>query len=123
MNHVFPYHQLDFVNFASQPIIMEICKEFRVEWESVVFVGMSENVGEERGKKEERAEGWWWWWGVVWCVVVCVVFVCVVWCGGVLWCGGVCLCSAQQISIKGVYTATALRCHTEGHRQRVEPAT
>ena len=46
----FPYHQLDFANFASQPIIMEICKEFRVEWESVVFLGMNENVGEGRGE-------------------------------------------------------------------------
>ena len=35
MDPVFPYHQLDFVNCASQPIIMEICKEFRVGWESV----------------------------------------------------------------------------------------
>ena len=77
---------------------MEICKEFRVEWESVVFFCMNENVGEERGEKEERAEEWWWWCGV-------------------LWCGGVCLYAAQQISIKGVYTAMALRCHTEGHRQ------
>ena len=40
---------------------------------------MNENVGEERGEKEERAEGWWWWRVVVdgggggWCgVVVCV---------------------------------------------------
>ena len=57
----FPYHQLDSANFASQPIIMEICKEFRVEWESVVFFGINENVGEERGEKEERAEGWGWW--------------------------------------------------------------
>ena len=111
MNHVFPYHQLDFVNFASRPIIMEICKEFRVEWESVVFFCMNENVGEERGEKEERAEEWWWWWWVVWWCAWCCV--CVVWCG-VLWCGGVCLCAAQQISIKGVYTAMALRCHTKG---------
>ena len=57
---VFPYHQLDFANFASQPIIMEICKELRAEWESVVFFGINENVGEERGEKEERAVGWWW---------------------------------------------------------------
>ena len=31
----FPYLQLDFANFASLPIIMELCKEFRGEWESV----------------------------------------------------------------------------------------
>ena len=36
MHYVFPYLQLDFATFASQPITMEICKEFRVEWESVV---------------------------------------------------------------------------------------
>ena len=52
MHHVFPFHQLDFANFASQPIIMEICKEFRVEWESVVFSGVNENVGEVRGEEE-----------------------------------------------------------------------
>ena len=54
-----------------------------VKWESVVFFGMNENVGEETGEKEEWTEGWWscgggvvvvWWW----------------WCGGVVvWCGGV----------------------------------
>ena len=84
---------------------MEICKEFRVEWESVVFFGMNENVGEERGEKEERAEEWWWRGegeeegvvGVVWW-----------WCCVVLWCCGVCLCTAQQISIKGAYTARTL---------------
>ena len=59
MHYVFPYYQLDFVNFASQPIIMETCKEFRVEWQSVVFFDMNGNVGEGRGEKEERAEGWW----------------------------------------------------------------
>ena len=47
--YVFHHHQLDFANFASQPIIMEICKEFRVEWQSVDFFGMNENVGEGRG--------------------------------------------------------------------------
>ena len=52
MHYVFPYHQLDFANFASQPIIMEICKEFRVEWESVVFFGMNEKCG--RGEKRKR---------------------------------------------------------------------
>ena len=71
---------------------METCKEFRVELESVVFFGMNENVGEVRGEKEERAEGWWWWR--------------LVWCGGcVVLCCGVCLYAAQQISIKGAYTA------------------
>ena len=54
---MFSYHQLDFANFASQPIIMEICQEFRVEWESVVFFGMNEKVGEERGERGERGEG------------------------------------------------------------------
>ena len=34
---------------------MEMCKDFRVEWESVVFFGMSENVGE--GERRERGEG------------------------------------------------------------------
>ena len=55
---------------------METCKEFRVDWESVVFFGMNESVGEERGEKEERAEGWWLW-GLVWCggVVLCCVVV------------------------------------------------
>ena len=90
--------------FASQQTMMEICKKNRVEWESVVFFGMNEIVGEERGEKEERAEGWWWRGErgrrKVW----------LVWCGGgvVLWCGGVCLCTAQQISIKGAYTARTL---------------
>ena len=58
----FLHHQLDFANFASQPIIMQTCEEFRVKMESVVFSGMNENVGEGGGEKEERAEGWWWWW-------------------------------------------------------------
>ena len=52
MQYVFPYHQLDFVNFASQPIIMETCEDFRVEWESVVFFGMC-----ERGETRETGEG------------------------------------------------------------------
>ena len=52
MHYVFPYHQLDFANFASQPIIIEIC---RVEWESVVFFGMNEKCG--RGERRERGEG------------------------------------------------------------------
>ena len=55
MHYVFPYRQLDFVNFSSQPMIMDTCKEFRVEWESVVFFGMNENVGQARGEK--RGEG------------------------------------------------------------------
>ena len=82
MHNVFPFHQLDFANFASQPIIME-----RVEWESVVFFGMNENVGEGRGEKEERAEGWWWWWswGLVWCSG-----------GVVLCCGGAFVCCATN---------------------------
>ena len=97
MNHVFPYHGLDFVNFASQPIIMEICKEFCVEWESVVFFCTNENVGEERGEKEERAEEWWWWWG--WCgVVVCVVLC--VWCGGAV----VCVCMLHNKCLSRVCT-------------------
>ena len=52
----FPHHQLDFVNFASQLIIMETCKEFRVEWESVVFFGMNENMG-EGGRRGLRGGG------------------------------------------------------------------
>ena len=67
---------MDFANFGSQPIIIGICKEFRVEWESVVFFGMNKNVGEGRGE-----------------------------CCGVVWCGGVCLHAAQHIPIKGAYTA------------------
>ena len=101
MNHVFPYHQLDFVNLASRSIIMEICKEFRVEWESVVLFGMNENVGEERGEKEERAEEWWWW-GVVWCGSVRGV-VCV-WCG-VVCCGVVvCVCMLRNKFLSRVCT-------------------
>ena len=44
---------LSSANFASQPIITEICREFRVKWESVVFFGMNEKW-ERRGEKERR---------------------------------------------------------------------
>ena len=54
MQYVFPNLQLDFANFASQPIIMEIWKEFHVEWESVVFFGMNQKCG--RGERRERGE-------------------------------------------------------------------
>ena len=40
VHHVLPYQQLGFANIASQPIIMETCKEFSVEWEDCVFFGM-----------------------------------------------------------------------------------
>ena len=65
---------------------METCKEFRVEWESVVSFGMKENVGEERVEKEERAEGGGCgsWCGVV--VVLCCVVCCVLCCVVVWWC-------------------------------------
>ena len=53
MHYVFHYLQWDFANFASQTIIMEICKEFRVE--SVIFFGMNEKCG--RGEWTERGEG------------------------------------------------------------------
>ena len=49
----FPSHQLDFANFASQPIIMQTWEEFRVEWESVVLFGVNESVG-GRGETRER---------------------------------------------------------------------
>ena len=55
MHDVFHYLQWDVANFASQTIIMEICKEFRVEWRSVIFFGMNEKCG--RGEWRERGEG------------------------------------------------------------------
>ena len=66
---------------------MVSCKEFRVEWESVVFFRMNENVGQVTEEKEERLRVVWW---------------------GLVWCGGVCLYASQQISIKGAYTARTL---------------
>ena len=57
MHYGFRHDELDFANFASQPIIMEIWKEFRVEWESVVFFGMNENVGEETNRRGLRCGG------------------------------------------------------------------
>ena len=70
MHYVFPIIMEILPTFASQPIIMEICKEFRVEWESVVSFVKMKNVGKGRGEKEERAEGgggggWWWSWAGV----------------------------------------------------------
>ena len=88
---------LSSVNFASQPIIMETCKECRVEWESVVVFVMNENVGEERGEKEERAEGRWWWGLTCLVVLCCAVLCCAVLCCAVLCCAVLCcavLCCA-----------------------------
>ena len=72
---------MDFANFASQPIIMEICKELRVEWQSVVFFGMNEKVGEGRRRERGGLRGGGAvvgvavvWWCVV-CGVLCVVVV------------------------------------------------
>merc|ERR1712012_924071 len=33
MHHVLPYQKSGFANIASQPIVMETCQEFGVEWE------------------------------------------------------------------------------------------
>ena len=35
VHHVLPHQQLRFANIASQPIIMETCKQFGVEWEGL----------------------------------------------------------------------------------------
>ena len=46
-----------------------VCKEFRVEWESVVFLGMNEKCGRGEERKRRGLRGG----GVVvwWCVFVC----------------------------------------------------
>ena len=90
VHYVFPVISWIFTNFASQPMIMKICKEFRVEWESVVFFGMNEKKwerGEERKRRGLKSGGC-----VVLCCVVlcCVVLCCVVLCCVVLCCVVLC---------------------------------
>ena len=100
MHYVFPFITWILANFASQPTGVETCKEFRVEWESVVFFGVSENVGEVRGEKEERAEGWW---RLACCGGVVVL------CCGVVWCGVVvCVCMLRKIFLSRVGTQPVL---------------